>query len=109
MSNPTPHTDAPKAESYDQINAKLILVVLVASAIFFGGVIVPGTMALNYYLERTITEAEVIAPAHDALTSLELDQLSRITRYRWVDQTHGVAAIPIDRAMEIYAARQKTK
>jgi ATP/ADP translocase len=109
MSDSTPQTDAPTNGSYDQINAKLILVILVASAIFFGGVIVPGTMALNYYLERTITEAEVITPANEALTTVELDQLSRITRYRWVDQTNGVAAIPIDRAMEIYAARQQTK
>jgi len=96
----------PENGSYDQINGPLVLVVLVSSAIFFGGVVIPATMALNFYYERVMARTNVVEPADEALTSHRLAQAAKITRYRWVDQAKGVAAIPIDRAMAIYVQRQ---
>jgi hypothetical protein len=35
------------------------------------------------------------------LRSINAEQLERLNDYRWVDQQAGVAAIPIERAMEL--------
>ncbi len=93
-------------QSYDEINAPMILVLLASAAIFFGGVIVPAVMALNYHLEATMAEADIVAQPDAELTHHQLNELNRIGRYRWIDQQNQIAAIPVDRAIMLYADRQ---
>jgi hypothetical protein len=38
---------------------------------------------------------------------LEADQRRELSRYRWLDRDAGVAAIPIDRAMDIFVERSR--
>jgi hypothetical protein len=39
------------------------------------------------------------------LDRLQAEQRGRLTGYAWVDRDHGLARIPIDRAMELIAGR----
>lgn len=47
-------------------------------------------------LQRKVWESQP-----EELRSLEVEQLQRLNDYRWVDPRAGVAAIPIERAMEL--------
>ena len=54
-------------------------------------------------LEETATDAASIRRDWQAEDSLVRD---RLERYAWVDRPHGVVRIPIERAMELEAAKE---
>lgn len=67
-------------------------------------VLVIVVLLLEALYHRT-AEAElyrkVIAEQPQELRSVHARQLEQLQGYRWIDQTNGIAAIPIDRAIEL--------
>jgi hypothetical protein len=59
---------------------------------------------LFYNVQRIEDDTKRYAGKPRELADLQARQLAQINVYRYVDQANGVVAIPIDRAMELYAA-----
>ncbi len=74
---------------------------LIAVVLFF--VLVTAVQAFFYRYERAYLAERVYAEAPVEPRRIRDEQLERISGYRWVDQEHGIVAIPIDRAMELVA------
>lgn len=72
-------------------------------------VMIVGLQALFYRTQNEELKRKVVAQAPEELSRLVAEQRERLGGYRWVDEKAGVAAIPIDRAMELttldYASR----
>jgi hypothetical protein len=64
-------------------------------------VIVVGLQALFYQTRDDEVAAKSYAQPPQELAQVRSEQLERIRGYHWVDQPHGVVAIPIDRAMDL--------
>lgn len=73
------------------LGAVLVLVIIIA------------VQALYYSEQKREDIRKSVAPAPEELTRLRAEQLEQIHSYRWVDQTKGIVAIPIERAMELTA------
>ncbi len=61
-------------------------------------------VALQALFNRMETEEfqkKIVAEAPEELDRLVAEQEEELNSYRWIDQKTGVAAIPIERAMEI--------
>jgi hypothetical protein len=58
-------------------------------------------------LTRMPTPQLQIAPEGD-LRALREEKHAMLSDYRWLDRTAGVVQIPIDRAMQLMAARSQT-
>jgi hypothetical protein len=71
------------------VGAVLVLVAIVAM------------QALFYNAESAETYNKQYRESPQGLTQLRTGQLEQLNSYRWIDQKQGVAAIPIDRAMEL--------
>jgi hypothetical protein len=97
-----PEPSAPQTVDLDESDPKTAPTLLVAAV----GValLLVIILLLEVMYQRTV-EAEnyrkVIAEQPQELRSLRATQLEQLNGYRWVDQPAGVAAIPIDRAMEL--------
>ncbi len=68
-------------------------------------VVILGLQALFFNAEEAERRAKTFGPSEE-LTRLRATQLDRLHSYRWVDASKGVAAIPIERAMELTARDQ---
>lgn len=64
-------------------------------------VIVLALEALFHAVEHKEFERKVVLAQPVELRSLQARQLELLHRYRWVDPSRRVAAIPIERAMEL--------
>ena len=73
------------------VGAVLVLAVILLAQVLF------------YNVQRIEDDAKRYAGKPQALADLQARQLAEINAYRYVDQAQGVVAIPIDRAMELYA------
>jgi hypothetical protein len=73
----------------------LLAVVVLAQVLFFN-------------MQRIEDERKLYAPPPQALLDLQERQLAPISEYRYVDKGAGLVAIPIDRAIPLYVAREKT-
>jgi hypothetical protein len=60
-----------------------------------------GLQALFYVEQRHEIDRKVTNQAPEAVTRLAAEQQEKLHSYRWVDARAGIAAIPIDRAMEL--------
>ena len=87
---------------YDDPNVPVSVVVGVIGAIFLFVVIVL-LQALFFQMQEGEMNRKVYSQAFEELRTLDAQQLEVLNSYGWVDQTNGVAHIPIDRAMEIVA------
>lgn len=89
--------DASATIAFGIVGAILVFVIIVA------------LQALFYRTQNDEYKRKVIAQAPEELSRLVAEQRERLGGYRWVDEKAGVAAIPIDRAMELttmdYATR----
>jgi hypothetical protein len=74
------------------IGAILLLAVVVLAQVLF------------YNVQRVEEQTKVLASRPQELLDLQAKQLGQIHATRYIDQEHGVVAIPIDRAMELFAA-----
>jgi len=73
----------------------LVVIILVLQGLFF--------KARQNQLEKKAASN----PAQELIT-LRAEQLQKLHEYRWVDQPAGVAAIPIERAMELVVREART-
>jgi hypothetical protein len=96
---------AETADRTQGINFGLVITIGLVGVIVLFGIIIPGIQALIYSVEGRFTEQTVVSQRNVSLRDHELEQLSRINSYRWVNQSEGIAAIPIERAMRRYAER----
>jgi len=120
----TPHELPPVEQEREAVAARVIArIAVVAVAVIVLAIVVSDRLlrraALNLGasgLSRSTPVAEaprVIGIVDQTLTSrpgvglvqIESEKLA-LRRYGWVDRAHGVARIPIDRAITLYVARQ---
>ena len=79
------------------------MVVIVGTLLTF--VVVVFLQALFYRAEQKEYERKVVEQAPQAIRGLRADQNAILNKYRWIDQAGGIAAIPIERAMELMVER----
>ena len=77
-----------------------------ASALVFL-VSVIALQSLFYKVERDEIQKKLGDARSNELTRSNAEQLTNLTSYRWVDQTAGQTAIPIDKAMELVVRDQR--
>ena len=74
------------------------------AALILGFVVVASSLWIEALYRKT-ADAErvrkVISQEPAELRTLQAGQLDQLRDYRWVDQAHGVVAVPIERAMEL--------
>lgn len=87
------------------INTRMILTIGIVSAILVLGVIIPGLQAMLAAVTNRFTERTVVEQAHNELVTHRLEERSKINDYRYIDRENDVVAIPIERAMDLYAQR----
>jgi hypothetical protein len=81
--------DASATIAFGIVGAILVFVLIVA------------LQALFYRMQNEEFKKKVVAQAPEDLSRLVAEQQEQLGAYRWVDQKAGVAAIPIDRAMDL--------
>jgi hypothetical protein len=84
----------------DDPRAPMTAVVAITGAILVF-VIVVALQAWFYAAEESEIREKVVNRPPEELSRLRTEQVEQITTYRWIDSGKGVAAIPIDRAMEL--------
>ena len=72
-------------------------------------VIIVGLQAFFASVRQKEAAKKPSSPPYQALRQLDAEQLERLNSYGWVNQTKGVAHIPIQRAMEIVAVESAQK
>ncbi len=92
---------------YDDPNVAASAVVGIISAILLF-VIIVALQALFFQAERAELERKVYSQPYQALQQLDADQLELLNSYGWISEGDGVAHIPINRAMELVAAKSAT-
>lgn len=63
---------------------------------------------LFYNAQRIEDQTKLYAGKPQELADLQAKQLAQINVYRYVDRQKDIVAIPIDRAIELYAAEMKS-
>ena len=91
---------------YDDPNVAASAVVGFISAILLFVVIVI-LQAYFYRAEQGELEKKVYSQPYQALQQLDADQLEVLNSYGWVSQADGVVHIPIERAMNLVAAKSE--
>jgi hypothetical protein len=81
--------DASATIAFGIVGAILVFVIIVA------------LQALFYRTQNEEFKRKMIAQAPEELSRLVAEQRERLGGYRWVNEKVGIAAIPIDRAMEL--------
>jgi hypothetical protein len=81
--------DASAAIVFGIVGAILVFVVIVA------------LQAMFYRMQNEELKKKTTTEAPEELSRLIAEQQEQLNAYRWVNEKAGVAAIPIDRAMEI--------
>jgi len=81
--------------------SSLIIAASVGGAILLLAVVL-ATQVLFYNVQSVKDAEGQHAPRPSELVDLQISQRARLETYRWIDQPAGVAAIPIDRAIELY-------
>lgn len=92
----------------DDLNPSLTALVGIIGALVLVGIIA-SLQALFYWAEKSEVARKQAAQAPAELTRLRAEQLEALNSYRWIDQPHGVVAVPIDRAMQLIVEEQARK
>jgi len=90
--------------SGDPNTQNTVLIGILAAITLF--VVVVMLQALFYRVERGETRRKVETAVPEELARLRAAQLEQLNSYRWVDQTAGVTAIPIDLAIRLVVQEQ---
>ena len=97
---PEPH--APTAVDVEEADPKSAPTLLVGAV---GLVLLMVLVLLVEVLYQRTTQAEtyrkVIAEQPQELRQVQASQLEQINTYRWIDASKGIAAVPIDRAIDL--------
>ena len=70
---------------------------------------IAGTQAWYYNAAAAEQKRKFEGDVYWDLAAARLDQQERLHRYRWVDQSQLIAAVPIDRAIELTVLRYKNR
>ena len=70
-------------------------------------ILIIGLLALYKAAENREFKNKVVDRPPREYTELRLEQQGELNSYKWVDRQAGVAAVPIDRAMEIVARENR--
>lgn len=95
-------------EPRDKMNIPVIITVSLVTAVLVLLSVV-GVQAFFRFEQEKEARVKIIEAPNDDLDQLNNQQLAEIQQYRWVDREKGLAAIPIDRAMAIYAKEESGK
>ncbi len=110
MNDPHPTTHDPSGGAdpthVSDINLGLLATVGAVGAILLF-VLVTGTIDLYDSAKTAELQSRSLGQANVPLMDLKFAQMKRIETYRWVDQKHGVVAIPVERAMELMIQRRQ--
>lgn len=88
---------------YDDPNVTVGAVVgIVGVIVIFVSIVL--LQALFFHMQEGEMERKVYRQTNEELRSLNAQQLETLNSYGWVDQTNGVARVPIAKAMELVAA-----
>ena len=93
-------SSAPTAPTGMDVPVGLIATIGIAGT-FAVIAIILATEAWYYHETNVELETKSLGVANVAIQDLRASQLAKISTYRWVDQSKGIAAIPIERAMEL--------
>jgi hypothetical protein len=80
------------------------------AAAILGFLVLASSFWLEALYRRTADEErmrKVISQESAELRTLQANQLDQLQQYRWVDPTHGVVSVPIERAMKLVIAESK--
>ncbi len=94
-------------KDYAKMNTPLIVTIGIVTTILVFGVIVPGVRALLYYMEDAYDYEHRVTVVDKELDAHRKDSTNKLSHYRVVTPESGIAAIPIERAMELYVEQQK--
>jgi hypothetical protein len=72
-------------------------------------VVVIALQALFFRWKESEFERKVVERLPAELTEMKEEQLAQLSRYRWVDREAGIAAVPIERAMELVMEEENRK
>ena len=84
----------------DNINVPALAVIALVSALLVLEIIIFISAWFHRDYQAEVEVKQVIPPSLD-LRKATFEQQALLTGYRWVDQDKDVAAIPIERAMEL--------
>lgn len=93
---------------YDDVKSATIAFVGLIVAILTFAVMI---LAMVVYYQASARERyeKQISQAPEELATVTANQQARLAEYRWVDQSKGIVAIPIDRAMGLVVAEQSAR
>jgi hypothetical protein len=92
----------------NDVNTPAIVMVGLVSAILFFAAVVLLEVMFYQIAARQRFDKDISQPFAE-LTALVQRQQARLAEYRWVDEKKRIAAIPIDRAMELVVAEVSKK
>jgi hypothetical protein len=108
MAQPTPQPPTTLQEKADanigDTNLPLIFTIGACSALLLL-VIVVGLQAWFYNWQSELHQERIDRRRHPKLAEALADEQIRLGSYEWVDREGGVARIPIDVAIDLYAER----
>lgn len=81
-------------------NTPITVVIGIVGAILTFVVII-ALQAVFYQVERSEQQRKVETVQPEDLARFRAEQAELLHGYRWVDQSAGIAAIPVERAMEL--------
>ncbi len=69
-------------------------------------VVIVALQAIFFRVKTTELEGKVINRLPEELIEMREEQQALLSGYRWIDKEAGIAAVPIDRAMELFVQEQ---
>jgi hypothetical protein len=84
----------------EDVKTSAVALVGFLGAVFLVALIILLQVVYYWAADRQVQRKEVEPPAIDLRAALAAQQ-AKLTEYRWMDQKHGIAAIPIARAMDL--------
>ncbi|MCO6436287.1 MAG: hypothetical protein J5J06_04280 [Phycisphaerae bacterium] len=90
------------------VNTRLIVVVGIVSTLLLI-ISVAGIQAAYFNAAAAEEKRKFENDVYWELADARLDQQEKLNKYRWVDQSKQIAAIPIDRAIELTAKRYHSR
>ena len=94
-------------KDYAKMNTPLIVTIALITTVLVFGVIVPGVRALLYDMEDAYDYEHRVTVVDKELDAHRQAAANDLGTYRVVDEQNRVVAIPVERAMELYAEQQK--
>jgi hypothetical protein len=102
---PLMHADTPGAGD-DPKPSTTVVVGVIGTILTLAVVLI--AQVIFYNMDRIEDQRKLYAPRPAEITDLQANQLGQISEYRIIDKETGRVAVPIDRAIELYAAEMES-